>query len=53
MSMRVCLYRIISHAVTKSAASSALAADVMTNLIIWAIESTAPSKHGKGSFSER
>ena len=51
MLMRVCLYGIISHAVTKSATSSASAADAMTNLIIWAMERML--KRGKGSFSER
>ena len=53
MLMRVCLCGIISCAVVKSAASSASAADAMTNLMIWAMERTAPLKRGKGSFSER
>ncbi len=44
---------IISFAVTKRAASSDLAADVIMNLMIWAIERTAPLKRRKGLFSER
>jgi hypothetical protein len=51
--MRVCLWGIISLAITKRAASSDLAADAITNLMIWAIERTAPLKCGTGSFSER
>jgi hypothetical protein len=51
--MRVCLWRINSLAVTKRAASSDSAADAITNLMIRAIERTAPLKCGNGSFSER
>ncbi len=50
--MRVCLWGIISLAVTKRAASSDLAADAITNLMIWAIERTAPLNCGNGLFSE-
>ncbi len=39
MAMRVCWWGIISLAVTKRAASSDLAAEAMTNLMIWAMES--------------
>jgi hypothetical protein len=53
MAMRVCQWGIISLAVTKRAACSDLAAEAMTNLMIWAMESTAPLNRGKGSFSER
>jgi hypothetical protein len=53
MEMRVCLWGIISLSVTIRAASLDLAADVITNLMIWAIERTAPLNHGNGSFSER
>ena len=53
MSMRVWRWGIISHAVMNRAASSASAADAITNLMIWAMESTAPLKRGNGSFSER
>ncbi len=53
MEMRVCLWGIISLAITKRAASSDLAADAITNLMIWAIERTAQLNHGNGSFSER
>jgi hypothetical protein len=53
MAMRVCRWRIISLAVTKRAASSDLAAEAMTNLMIWAMESMAPLNHGKGSFYKR
>ena len=52
MSMRVCLERNISLAVTKRAASFDLAADAMTNLLIWAMERTAPINCGNGSLSE-
>jgi hypothetical protein len=45
--MRLCLWEIISLAMTKMAASSDLAADAITNLTIWAIERTAPLKCGK------
>ncbi len=51
--MRVCLWGIISLAITKRAASSELVADAIPNLMIWAIERTAPLKHGNGLFSER
>ncbi len=53
MLMSVCLCGIIPCAVTKRAASSASAVDAMTNLMIWAMERTAPLKHGNGSFLER
>jgi hypothetical protein len=53
MEMRVCLWGIISLAVTKRAASSDLAANAITNLMIWVIERTAPLNCGNGSFSER
>ncbi len=53
MEMRVCLRGIISLAVTKRAASSDLAADAITNLMIWAIERIAPLNRKNGSFSER
>jgi hypothetical protein len=50
--MKVCLWGIISLAVIKRAASSDLAADAITNLMIWAIERTAPLKCRNGLFSE-
>ncbi len=53
IAMRVCLWGIISRAVTKRVASSDLAAEAITNLMIWAMESMAPLKRGNGSFSER
>ncbi len=53
MEMRVCLWGIISLAVTKRAASSDLAADAITNLMIWVIERIAPLNHGNSSFFER
>ncbi len=53
MEMRVCLWGIISLAVTKRAASSDSVADAITNLMIWAIERTAPLNRRNGSFSER
>jgi hypothetical protein len=53
MEMRFCLWGIISLAVTKRAASLDLAADAITNLMIWVIERTAPLNHGNGLFSER
>ncbi len=53
MAMRVCLWGIISHAVTKRAASSDSAAEAITNLMIWAMERMAPLKRGNGSSSER
>ncbi len=51
--MRVCLWGIISLAITKWAASSDSVADAITNLMIWAIERTAPLNCGNSSFSER
>ncbi len=42
MSIRVWRCGIISRAVMKSAASSALDANAMTNLMIWAIDRIAP-----------
>ena len=53
MSIRVWRCGIISRAVMKRAASSDSAAEAMTNLMICAIDSTAPLNRGKGSFSER
>jgi hypothetical protein len=53
MDMMVCLWGIISLAITKRAASLDLAADAIMNLMIWAIERTPPSNRGDGSFSER
>ncbi len=53
MAMRVLRLGIISHAVMKSAASSDLAAEAMTNLIIWAIDRMAPLNRRNGLFSER
>ncbi len=53
MEMRVCLWGIISRAVMNRAASSDLAAEAITNLMICVMESTAPLKRGNGSFSER
>jgi hypothetical protein len=53
IAIRVCLWGIISHAVTKRAVSSDSAADAITNLMIWAMESMAPLKRGNGSFSKR
>jgi hypothetical protein len=53
MSMRVWWWGIILRAVINSAASSDSAADAITNLMIWATESTAPLKRGYGSFSKR
>jgi hypothetical protein len=53
MSIRVCQWRTISQAAIKSAASLALAADAMTNLILVAIVRTAPLKHGDGLSSNR
>ncbi len=51
--MRVCLWGIISLAMTRRAASSDSMADAIMNLMIWAIERTAPLKYGKGLCSER
>ncbi len=53
MQMRVCLWGIISLAITKRAASSDLAADAITNLMIWGIERTAPLNRRNYLFSER
>ncbi len=53
MGMRVKRGGNISRAMIKSAASSDLAAEAMTNLIIWAIDRIAPLNRGNGSFSER
>ncbi len=53
MEMRVCLWGIISLAITKRAESSDSAADVIRNLMIWAMERIAPLNRGNGSFSER
>ncbi len=53
MEISVCLWGIISLAITKRAASSDLAADAIINLMIWGIERTAPLNRRNGSFSER
>jgi hypothetical protein len=53
MEMRVCLWGIISLAVTKRAASSDLAASAITNFMIWAIERIAPLNCRNGLFFER
>ena len=53
VAMRIYQWGIISLAVTKMGASSDLAANAMTNLMVWAMERLAPLKRGKGSFSER
>jgi hypothetical protein len=53
MSMRVCQLGTISRVAIKSAASSASAADSMTNLIMVAIVMTAPLKRGDGLSSKR
>jgi hypothetical protein len=53
MEMRVYLWGIISLAVTKRAASSDSAASAITNLVIWAIERTAPLNCRNSLFSER
>jgi hypothetical protein len=52
MSMRVWRWGIILRAVINSAASLDSAADAITNLMIWAMESTAPLKCGYESFSK-
>jgi hypothetical protein len=44
MSMRVCRWGTISHAAMNNAASSASAAEAMTNLMIVAMVKTAPLK---------
>ncbi len=53
MSMKIWQWGIILHAVMNRAASLDSAADAITNLMIWAMESTAPLKRGNGSFSKR
>jgi hypothetical protein len=53
MSMRVCRWGTILRAAIKSAASSASAAEVMTNLVMITIVRTTPLKRGDGSSSER
>ncbi len=53
MPMRVCRWGTILWAAIKSAASSALAAEAMTNLMMVAIVRTVPLKHGVGSSSKR
>ncbi len=53
MSMRVCRWGTILRVAIKSAASSASAAEAMTNLIMVAIIRTAPLKRGVGSSSKR
>ncbi len=53
MSMRVCRWGTISQAAIKRAASLALAAEAMTNLIMVAIVRTAPLKRGDESSSKR
>ncbi len=53
MSMRICRWEPITQAAIKSAASSALAAKAMTNLMMAAIVRTATLKRGVGLSSER
>ncbi len=53
MSMRVCRWGTNSRAAIKSAASSALAADSMTNLMMVAIVRTVLLKCGVGLSSKR
>ncbi len=53
MEIGVHLWGIISLAITKRPASSDLAADAITNLMIWAMERIAPLNGGNSSFSER
>ncbi len=48
MSMRVCRWGTILRAAIKSAVSSALAAEAMTNLMMVDIVKTMPLKHGFG-----
>jgi hypothetical protein len=50
--MRVWRWDIISRAMMKSAASSDLAAEAMTNLIIWAIDGMTPFNCRNRLFSE-
>ncbi len=52
-SMRVWRLGTISRAAMNNAASSASAAEAMTNLMIVAMVNTAPLKRGIGSSSER
>ncbi len=51
--MRVCLWGIVSLAITKKSASSDSVVDAIPNLMIWTIERTAPLKRANGLFSER
>ncbi len=53
MEMGVCLWGIISLAITKRAASLHSVADAITHLMIWAIERIAPLNCKNGLFSER
>ena len=53
MLMRVCRWGTILRAAMNNAASSASAAEAMTNLMIVAMVKTAPLKQGIGSSSER
>jgi hypothetical protein len=53
MAMRVWRWGIILRAVMKIAATFDLAAEAMTNSIIWAIDRMAPLNQGNGLFSER
>jgi hypothetical protein len=53
MSMRDCWWGTILQAAIKSAASSASAAEAMTNLIMVAVERTVLLKCGDGSSSKR
>ncbi len=51
MATRVRQWGNISCIMIKSAASSDLVAEAMTNLIIWAIDRMAPLNRRNGSFS--
>ncbi len=53
MSMRVWQWGIILRAVINRAASLDSAADTITNLVIWAMESTVPLKRGYRSFFKK
>ena len=53
MSMRVWRWGTISRAAMNNAASSASAAEAMTDLMIVAMVNTAPLKRGIGSSSAR
>ncbi len=53
MSMRVCRWGTILQAAIKSAASSALAAKAMINLMMFASVRTLPLKRGVGLSSEK